>query len=787
MPLTSKEKSQRWRDKKKMDISAHAEYLKSERKRYRERIITGSRKKIDDLSDRAKRQKRKVWRLQQKESRNRKALQRRGIETPATPVVPAQLADTPTSHNSNGSTPGTSATLGHFQLRLRGRKKIRKDRSKAYRTIEKLNKKVSEQTKLIEKYKKALNRQKYKFEHNKNTPRSKMQRDLAGSRVSQKVRRTLLFHNALMSEMKEQFSAAKTVKDRRSLCQVLTGKILKKYRVLRMVHEFGCDPRVMVRKCKAVERKMSGRSCKWNAVNNELRDKVQSFFLREDNSRCTSGKKDTITRCKKKMQIHLLADSVKNLHAKYTSENVNSNLSYTSFSRLRPFWVIQQSVSKRDTCLCRTCDNLQLIANKLHSECIITTTDVKQLLKICSCDAQNTECMLGACRHCSTSMDVPSAQVHLLNVDTEVDLDKKMTWNEWKTIEETRYKKTNSKQSKEFIVKVTKKVQVEGSTGDILDRLEYMLRYKAKRHFYTIDHQYKVLRNLKSSLGSNEICLHIDYAENYCCKQCTEVQSMHFGASRNQVTMHNVVVYTPSGTVCLSTLSDSMRHDPCAVWSYLQPVLTHLLNLFPDVDIVHFVSDSPATQYRCKNNFFLFCTLPYCYWPQIVHCTWNYLEAGHGKGAPDGVGGLLKRTADRLVSCGQDLSDAMDVYTALRSSQTSVHLFFVPDSDIQTVDNFLDNASLSTVRGTMKIRQIVTQKYGTISFRPLSCFCNTDKYVMCMCHAPSTVVFATDKNVSEGGDNSHASTVYHTTTGTSVVALWSNFALLFQFLHVKKY
>ena len=118
-----------------------------------------------------------------------------------TPVVPTPLGDTPISHNSNAAMPGTSRTLGHFQLRL-CEKKMRKDRIKAYRTIEKLNKKVSEQAELIEKYKKALNRQKYKLEHNKNTPRSKMQCNLAGSHVSHKVRRTLLFHNALMSESK---------------------------------------------------------------------------------------------------------------------------------------------------------------------------------------------------------------------------------------------------------------------------------------------------------------------------------------------------------------------------------------------------------------------------------------------------------------------------------------------------------------------------------------------------------------------------------------------------------
>lgn len=125
--------------------------------------------------------------------------------------------------------------------------------------------------------------------------------------------------------------------------------------------------------------------------------------------------------------------------------------------------------------------------------------------------------------------------------------------------------------------------------------------------------------------------------------------------------------------------------------------------------------------------------------------TWNYLEAGHGKGAPDGVGGLLKRTADRLVSLGSDLPNAVDVYAALTRSQSGVQLFFVPQEDVQTVDSLL-SAHLPTIQGTMKIRQVVTTKYGEIKYRQLTCFCNQNKYAACLCHNPSSFVF-TENNL----------------------------------------
>lgn len=39
----------------------------------------------------------------------------------------------------------------------------------------------------------------------------------------------------------------------------------------------------------------------------------------------------------------------------------------------------------------------------------------------------------------------------------------------------------------------------------------------------------------------------------------------------------------------------------------------------------------------------------------IIH--WHYSEAGHGKGASDGIGGCVKRYADSLVAQGKDISN----------------------------------------------------------------------------------------------------------------------------------
>lgn len=48
-------------------------------------------------------------------------------------------------------------------------------------------------------------------------------------------------------------------------------------------------------------------------------------------------------------------------------------------------------------------------------------------------------------------------------------------------------------------------------------------------------------------------------------------------------------------------------------------------------------------------------------------------EASHGKGAPDGVGGLLKQTADRH---GHDIPSAEHLYSTLANSGT-VRVFYI--------------------------------------------------------------------------------------------------------------
>ena len=64
---------------------------------------------------------------------------------------------------------------------------------------------------------------------------------------------------------------------------------------------------------------------------------------------------------------------------------------------------------------------------------------------------------------------------------------------------------------------------------------------------------------------------------------------------------------------------------------------------------VHYMTDSPVSQYR---NKFLFFTLSNHLTMFGVAATWHYFEKGHGKGPCDGVGGAVKHGAGQAAKHG---------------------------------------------------------------------------------------------------------------------------------------
>lgn len=88
----------------------------------------------------------------------------------------------------------------------------------------------------------------------------------------------------------------------------------------------------------------------------------------------------------------------------------------------------------------------------------------------------------------------------------------------------------------------------------------------------------------------------------------------------------------------------------------------------------------------------------------FMNVTWNFTEASHEKGVPDGVGGALKNLADRIVSYGTSIPDADPLFEQLKLN-SSVRLFKITEEDIKRSSELVP-PHLKSVPGTMRVHQV---------------------------------------------------------------------------------
>lgn len=251
-------------------------------------------------------------------------------------------------------------------------------------------------------------------------------------------------------------------------------------------------------------------------------------------------------------------------------------------------------------------------------------------------------------------------------------------------------------------------------------------------HIHNIEVQYTTMKNLKENLTASEAVIHVDFSENYALKYAEEVQSFHFGGSRQQVTLHTSVINTHNFSlgalrpISVCTISSCLRHDVAAIWAHLIPLKKQALEINPFITTIHFLSDSPISQYRNKFMFYVISQLRNDF-EYISKITWNYTEAGHGKGAPDGVGVVLKRTADKMVHYGRDIGDFDSFCEVLKDNVENINIIIVKEDSIKET---LIPKKLKAFKGKVpSVHQVHWDLFSTkLTLRKVSCFlCGLDE------------------------------------------------------------
>ncbi|CAG4969881.1 unnamed protein product [Parnassius apollo] len=109
-------------------------------------------------------------------------------------------------------------------------------------------------------------------------------------------------------------------------------------------------------------------------------------------------------------------------------------------------------------------------------------------------------------------------------------------------------------------------------------------------------------------------------------------------------------------------------------------------------------------------------------YPNLRRVVWNYSEKGHGKGAPDGVGGVLKRTADQIVAQENDIPNIEALISHLKIRCPGVSIEEIVESGILEKE-LLIPSDLKEFRGTMAVHQAIwsCNNPEVLAIRRLSC------------------------------------------------------------------
>ena len=567
------------------------------------------------MTDREKRAARKQWRIRQYKSRQK------------TKESKEALTVTPLKAISES----TEATCS--RQKTQSKKQKSKSIAKCYRDIRSKDTEIERLKRKVEVYRKRLSRAHYLLQEKLKkvcTPRTKTRQLLKVFSKSSKstVRRSLFKFHVLVEQLRKSYQDQRKT-EKLKFARMINGSIMKKYRMkIETLKLLTCSTRTKLEQDKT-----------W--LSKRTYHQVQQFYCRDDNSRLVAGMKKTLTKRKVKKQRRILSDSLLNLHKKFLTEG-KDNISYTTFTRLRPFWVLFPTETDRDTCICKICDNMNLMTDGLFRSGISEEKKVEDIMNSKVCDIKNYYCMHGKCSVCKD---------RLVKTKPE-DANKQVEYFKWVTKREKRQIK-EGKDLKTKTVTYTVKERICCSADRLKEIYDHDLN-KYCRHIFTFHMQYNYYRKRKETMGENECIIHVDFSENYVCKMAREVQGMHFGASKKQLTLHTGVIHVKdkeAETFC--TVSDSLVHNPSGIWAHVKPILQDVRKRYPNITSIEFFSDGPTAQYRQKD---LASTVPKFLGFESMKC--SYFEAGHGKGVPDAVGGAIKRAADNLVLHGTDITSA---------------------------------------------------------------------------------------------------------------------------------
>jgi hypothetical protein len=397
------------------------------------------------------------------------------------------------------------------------------------------------------------------------------------------------------------------------------------------------------------------------------------------------------------------------LHGKFIACHPEFACSIMTFRRHKPDHFQTPKPSDREQCLCLRCENLDLLVQATHAAGLIAVRDKQQLLEALVCSTDRPACLSRGCAECKDRSPI------LTDVASHVESVAVPFWR--------------AKEGSSGMEKAMRTLECREAVETLQENL---LSYAL--HFMRMMHQFRAIKELKLSLEPGHLILHVDFSENYSAKYHREVQSAHFG-DRQQVTIHQGVAYVAGQeSQAFATLSDDNDKKAEAIAAHLRPIFQRFNLAFGKFDRVSIVSDSPSSQYRNRKTLYIIDRVLRTEL-DIMRWQWIYTEAGHGKGAADGVGAAIKRRCDTRVTHGDQMEivTADDVKAAVQAGgKSTIFVATISSADIQAIKDVFDLVRLSPMSGIARAHHAQRTAAGII-YRELACLCGSG-IDFCPCH-----------------------------------------------------
>lgn len=522
------------------------------------------------------------------------------------------------------------------------------------------------------------------------TPKSKSIHELRSLGISpdkhNRLVKKLTFHNSLVEEIKSKIVPNRGRARQRTALELISGKLIRKYRLRsNSSRALGVNRGQLLKadKGKSIvkRRKVLERT--------QMAMQVRDFLDRDDNSSCLPGKRDSTKTKTETKQTRVLNDYLYNLHLKFKAENPGVKTSLTTFSSYRPRYVKLVQYSARKTCLCQKHQNIALKIKGLKTIGVITTENPDQMIK-----QYSDEEIVGKIQNCSAET---------------------IKFSQWK------------RKEVEHKGRLTKRMLI---TQEDMPKHEFLGNFKKeliefRNHTSRVKSQFEQIQRLKEKLPPTHAICQMDFAENYSCGHADEIQTAYF--DKCSVTLHPVVLYMRNLEYQLVHesfiyVSDTQSHNTGTVYAFMKKITERLKHEHPRIECVHYITDSPTSQYRNKNTMYLVAN----HFQLLgMNASWQFWEAGHGKGPCDGVGGSSKRLADlavkRQTAVIQSAEDYFNWGKSLTNSQTKY--VFVPKEECDKAYNELLAINVKPIKGTLEVHSVFPAGNNEVFVKQTSCFC----------------------------------------------------------------